>query len=559
MKSSKTKPDLFKLFNYFQNMKKKSIAVLLLSLFSISLFSITNVSALNGADFAIYTGSGTWEHSITAFEEFLEWKNLTWEEVSAWDINNNDLHPIYQGLFMPGGWAYNYKKSIHDSGDQNIRDFINAGGAYIGMSAGAYYACDNVRWEGKDYPYFLNLFHGDCIGPIEEIAPWPEYVMTTMIINQAHEANAYEPATEDMLYYGEPYFVPYTGQEMQTFASWNVPSNPSLDNTPGIIGFNYGLGRVLLVGPHPEIEEDSDRDGTNFGDELNDNGSDWPFLWTAVDWLLQNPISQPLELPQGQQPPVNDTVAPIIHSYTDTPDPLTAGTLLIVKANITDNVAIDTVRVNILDVFYPMILEQGPAATIFYNNFESGTLSGWTTSAVSGGQKWTASTTNPYQGSWHAQSQPRSTSEPASVLERNISTLNYQGITIKYARKLVGLDVADEFKAKWFDGTTWNTLEQTGSSSANDANYVLKTFPLPSAASNNPNLKIKFECTAGAVSEYCRIDNVNVSASSSPTGFYKYVFNTANLSNDTYAYTVYANDTSGNQPVPMGGDFTIIL
>ena len=83
------------------------------------LLSIINVSALN-ADFAIYTGSGTWEHSITAFEKFLEWKNLTWEEVNAWDINHNDLRPLYKGIFIPGGWAYNYKKSIHDDGEQNI-------------------------------------------------------------------------------------------------------------------------------------------------------------------------------------------------------------------------------------------------------------------------------------------------------------------------------------------------------------------------------------------------------------------------------------------------------
>ncbi len=535
-------------------MKKE---LMIISIIASTIFSIINVQALN-ADFAIYTGSGTWDHSITAFKKFLEWKNLTYEEISAWDINHNDLRQLYKGIFIPGGWAYNYKKSIHSSGNQNIRDLIASGGAYIGMSAGAYYACDNVRWEDQDYPYYLNLFHGDCIGPINEIAPWPNYVMTTMSINITHEANAFEPATEDILYYGEPYFVPYQTQEMQVLARWNVQSNPLLDKTPGIIGFSYGQGRVLLVGPHPEIEEDSNRDGTNFADELNDNGSDWPFLWTAVDWLLKQQISQPIELPQGNQSQINDTIAPIINSYSDSPDPLQAGQLLTIKANVTDNVKIDTIRVNILDVFYPMSLEQGPSATIFYDNFESGTLASWTTTAVSGAQKWTASTTNPFQGTWHTQSQPRSTNEPASVLEKTIPTTNYQGISIKYARKLVGLDTADEFKAKWFDGSIWTILEQTGSKSANDANYIVKSFSLPSTASSNPNFKIRFECTAGAVTEYCRIDNINISASSSPTGFYKYIFNTANLTNGTYAYTLYVNDTSNNQPIPQGGDFTII-
>ncbi len=535
--------------------KRYSIfALIFLGLISIQVFQ---VYALQGADFAIYTGSGTWEPSITAFESFLQWKSLTWEEVSAWDINNRDLRPLYKGIFIPGGWAYNYKKSIHDSGDQNIRDLIANGGAYIGMSAGAYYACDNVRWEGQDYPYYLNLFHGDCIGPIDEIAPWPNYVMTTMSINKAHEANTYESATEDILYYGEPYFISYEGQEMQVLAKWIVPTNPSADNAPGIIGFNYGAGRVLLVGPHPEIEEDSYRDGTDFGNELNDNGSDWPFLWTAVDWLLKRNISEPRELPQSSNS-TNDGIPPVIHLILDSPDPLVAGSLLTIKANVTDNNLLQSVWVNILETNYPMILEKGPGAIIFYDNFESGNLNSWTTTAVSGGTKWAASKTNPYQGAWHAQSQPRSTSEPASILEKTISTIGYEKIIVSYSRKLVGLDAADEFKAKWFDGASWTILEQIGSSSANDNGYVLKSFALLLSADNNANFKIRFECTAGAVSEFCRVDNVNVSAKSSPTGFYKYVYDTIGLTNSTYLYTVYANDSSGNQPIPSTGEFTII-
>jgi glutamine amidotransferase-like uncharacterized protein len=271
------------------------------------------------ADFAIYTGSGTWEPSITAFENFLEWKGLTWQEIGKNDINKKKLIGNYRGLFMPGGWAGNYNQAINLAGDQHIRDFISGGGAYIGMSAGAFYACDITIWEGDVLDYPSNMFDGDCIGPIEEIAPWPEYVITTMNIEQSHPANVYEPAQRDVLYYGEPYFVAHPGQEMQVFARWIVPSNPSLDNTPGIIGFNYGSGRILLVGPHPEIEEDDTRDGTDFAEELSDgpDGSDWPFIWTGVDWILQDPISQP---PGTQLKQCNDGIDNDGDSLTDFPD-----------------------------------------------------------------------------------------------------------------------------------------------------------------------------------------------------------------------------------------------
>jgi hypothetical protein len=95
-------------------------------------------------------------------------------------------------------------------------------------------------------------------------------------------------------------------------------------------------------------------------------------------------------------------------------------------------------------------------------------------------------------------------------MEKAVSTSGYGTVTVSYARRLVGLDVADEFKAKWFDGTAWNVMEQTGSSSANDAAYVQKQYVLPASAGDNPAFAIKFECTAGATSEYCRVDNVEI-------------------------------------------------
>ncbi len=151
------------------------------------------------------------------------------------------------------------------------------------------------------------------------------------------------------------------------------------------------------------------------------------------------------------------------------------------------------------------------AVDIVYDDFESGSLSGWNLSNLGTAVNWTSSTTNPYQGTRHAQSQPLSTTEPASVMQRNISTLGYQNIIFRYYKRNIGLDIADEFQAEWYNGTGWTLVESTGASSSNDAAYVLRSYSLSVDANNNPNFAIKFECTAGATSEYCRIDNVNIS------------------------------------------------
>ena len=158
----------------------------LLGMLSIFLILTILPTIFASADFAIYDGSGTWEPSKISFEKFLDWKRLTHQRISKYVINNDGLVGNYRGLFMPGGWAGDYNRDIKPTGDQAIRNFINQGGAYIGMSAGAFYACDVTIWEGNVYDYPSDIFNGDCIGPIEEIAPWPNYVMTTMTMYLSH-------------------------------------------------------------------------------------------------------------------------------------------------------------------------------------------------------------------------------------------------------------------------------------------------------------------------------------------------------------------------------------
>ncbi len=488
-------------------------SLLVVSLFAFSVDAKPNRIGLNNAeglraDFAIYAGSGTWEPSILAFENFLEWKGLTYERIDKNTLNRGNLAGNYNGLFMPGGWAGDYNRDIKNSGDQEIREFIASGGAYIGMSAGAFYACDVTIWEGDHLDYPSDLFNGDCIGPIEEIAPWPEYTMTTMDINNALPQNTYEPDTRDVLYYGEPYFIAHPGQEFQTFASWIVPTDPVADDKPGIIGFDYGNGRVLLVGPHPEIEEDSVRDGNDFGEELSDgpDGSDWPFLWTAVDWILNEPISQPpgAALPQCSNglDDDNDGLIDLIDGGCENANDNDEIDEVIILVECEDG--LDNDNDSFIDFADPGCTDSSDddetdvtiPVELFFDDFNSG-LGNWNLQTVE--NNWRAVSN-------YAEAQPRNTNEPASTMEIIIDASGFNSFELDYDRRLVGLDVGDEFKALWFDGNSWQVLEQTGSDGENNANFVSKSYSL----NGNGNVRLKFECTAGAVSEYCRVDNVRV-------------------------------------------------
>ena len=148
------------------------------------------------------------------------------------------------------------------------------------------------------------------------------------------------------------------------------------------------------------------------------------------------------------------------------------------------------------------------AEDIFTDDFESGTISGWSVSHTGTGNDWYASSDTPYAGSYLAQVTPQDAGE-VSDMYRVIDTSGYSSIKFSYYRKLSGLDTVDWFRAKWFDGTSWSTVEEQNS--ANDGSYVYKEFSLGGGADDNANFQIKFECIAGAISEHCRVDNVNIS------------------------------------------------
>ncbi|MEW5759551.1 MAG: BPL-N domain-containing protein [Candidatus Thermoplasmatota archaeon] len=242
----------------------------------------------NSAQVAIYKDEGTWEKGIIAIENFFDWKGITWKEINSNEVNNLNLSMFYDVIHFPGGYASYYLAKINSNGIKNILEFVNRGGGYLGICAGAYYASDWVYWEGSWYNYPLDLFGGFASGPINEIASWPNYTMTTVNMNLLNPINKYESPKEDMLYYGGPALSPYYTTSVEILATYD-----SFPHGNAALNFEYGSGRVALIGTHPEIEESSMRDGITFGEELKDNGTDWDFLWTLTDWLLFKNISRP--------------------------------------------------------------------------------------------------------------------------------------------------------------------------------------------------------------------------------------------------------------------------
>jgi glutamine amidotransferase-like uncharacterized protein len=192
---------------------------------------------------AIYAGTGTWDESITAVESMFQWMGAKTERLGAYSINEGDFDD-FDILLIPGGDMYQYDQDITSQGDENIREFIRSGGCYIGICGGAFFASQEVIWRGEKLLMSpLELFPGNAEGPINEIVPFPDYRMTTVeILALDHPITQSSPDTMLMLYYWGPVLVPQEGMDVSLIGKYRGVE------TPMIVAFDYGVGRVFLVG-----------------------------------------------------------------------------------------------------------------------------------------------------------------------------------------------------------------------------------------------------------------------------------------------------------------------
>ena len=87
-------------------------------------------------------------------------------------ISRNSLNQEVLAFFIPGGASTPYRHKLEVLGNAKIREYVQQGGVYYGICAGAYYACKHTEFE-KDVPesriiaeYKLDLLNAKAIGSL---------------------------------------------------------------------------------------------------------------------------------------------------------------------------------------------------------------------------------------------------------------------------------------------------------------------------------------------------------------------------------------------------------
>lgn len=150
---------------------------------------------------------------------------------------------------MPGGADLYYCEKLNGAGNAAIRTWVEGGGTYLGICAGAYYACARLQWAQGEHEISgnreLGFFSGTATGPVYSLIENSD-ITHSWLAAPALQWNDGTTRLETIVCYeagpvfsegGATVLARYTG----------LSGAP-----PAIIECSVGKGRAILSSPHLE-------------------------------------------------------------------------------------------------------------------------------------------------------------------------------------------------------------------------------------------------------------------------------------------------------------------
>lgn len=168
-------------------------------------------------------------------------------------------------LVFPGGADLGYCRTLNGEGNRKIRQYVQRGGAYLGLCAGGYYGSKTCEFEVGNRKMEvvgsreLAFFPGICRG-----CAFPGFVYHSEEGTRAAQLKVEKTALPEAIvpdvfrsyYNGGGVFVDaarYRDQGVEVLASYTEPlAVDSGDGAAAIVYCKAGEGAAVLTGPHPE-------------------------------------------------------------------------------------------------------------------------------------------------------------------------------------------------------------------------------------------------------------------------------------------------------------------
>jgi len=224
----------------------------------------------------IYNDEGVTEFSVTQLRRCFEklFPALEIIDINGENVRNGILFKPEESqnetlLCIGGGFDLGYLKSLQSEGCEQIREFVLTGGNYLGICAGAYFACESILFDGPDIVQGerpLRFFPGQAIGPVNR-----QFIYDSDDKAVAIEIRLDNNSRTYTYLNGGCYFEPNNSEnQFDQIACYSHSTNGeqdellSVDNKLAIVECKVGLGKCLLSGVHFEFNaHDLDRENEN--------------------------------------------------------------------------------------------------------------------------------------------------------------------------------------------------------------------------------------------------------------------------------------------------------
>ncbi len=199
-------------------------------------------------------GRFSYKSAVSSLGKSLVCQDFKIEKVDAKTLLNTNWQTDCSLLVIPGGRDIPYHRALNGKGTDLIRSYIEEGGSYLGICAGAYFGSKDVVFEeGNKHEVIENrelaFFPGRAVGTIYVDKPFSyqsqKSVHPALIQNQEGALYTY--------YNGGCYFEKAAdfAPDVEILACYK---NAILHDIAAIVLCKVGTGKAVLSGVHFEVD-----------------------------------------------------------------------------------------------------------------------------------------------------------------------------------------------------------------------------------------------------------------------------------------------------------------
>ena len=211
---------------------------------------------------AIYDAGGVGRRGPRNLDRVFSTTKSILRRVGVADINDGVLAQFDMVVF-PGGSGSKQAAALGKEGKDKVKEFIDSGGGYVGICAGAFLAASNYSWSLgiSNHKTFCETIDVPGIGRKSMWFRGDSAPVTMELTDEGRSILGDFEGIFEVRYQNGPIMSPMGRQGLGGFRSLAYfrsevykykPQEGTMINTPAVIVGEYGKGRVLCISPHPE-------------------------------------------------------------------------------------------------------------------------------------------------------------------------------------------------------------------------------------------------------------------------------------------------------------------